>query len=206
MTKSIFTAVLVFSVAATAQTGTSTGTTTGSGTMTGTSQEKTTGTTATAPVSASGATDPGLTTDGQIAKVLLTVNEGEVEAADIAIKKAKNKEVRDFAKMMVKHHRENKRETKDLAKMTDRDATALSKSLKQDAKDALKNLKKESRESFDAAYIQSQIDMHQKALNLLDANLIPNAKSKPMRNHLTKTRETVSSHLTEAQNLKTKIE
>lgn len=182
MTKSIFTAALVLSAYALAQTGT---------TM------RTTDTSTTKSV---------VTTDGQIAKALTTVNEGEVEAAEVAVKKAKNKEVRDFAKMMVKHHRENKKATKDLVKFTDRDDSALSKSLKQEAKDAVKSLKKESRDSFDAAYLQSQIDMHQKALNLLDSDLIPNAKADSMRTHLMKTREAVSAHLTEAQNLKTKVE
>lgn len=179
MAKSIFITLLVLTISAGAQTGTS------------------------ADVAG---TSTSVSSDGQIAKVLLTVDESEVEKADIAIKKAKNKEVRDYAKMMVKHHRENKNQTKNLVKFTDRDDTALSKSLKQDAKDAVKNLKKESQEGFDAAYIQSQIDMHQKSLDLLDASLIPNAKAESMRTHLLKTRETVSNHLTEAKNLKTKLE
>lgn len=186
MNKSILTAILVLSVTALAQTGTSMGTAESTGAAT--------------------ATESAITSDGQIAKVLTTVNEGEEEAADVAVKKAKNKEVRDFAKMMVKHHRENKKETKELVKFTERDDSALSKSLKQEAKDAVKNLKKESRNSFDAAYIQSEIDMHQKALELLNSKLIPNAKADMMRTHLMKTRDAVSAHLTEAQNLKTKIE
>ncbi len=195
MSKIILIAALMISLAAKAQSGTSM-----------TTAVSSTGTTGTVSTQTGTAADSTLTTDGQIAKVLLTVNEGEMDAAEIALKKAKNKEVREFAKMMVKHHRENKKQTRALTKLTDRDTSALSKSLKQEAKDANKNLKKESRDSFDTAYLQLQFYAHQKALNLLDANLIPNAKTEAMRSHLVKTRETVSNHLTEAQNLKTKIE
>lgn len=182
----ILTSLLMLTNVALAQTGT-TSTTTGS-------------------ASATTATDAALTTDGQIAKVLLTVDEGEVDAAEIAIKKAKRKVVREFAKMMAKHHRENKNQTKGLVKFTDRDATELSKTLKENAKNMSKDLKKEVRDAFDGTYVQQQIDAHQKELDLLDTTLIPNAKSEDMKTHLQKTREKVASHLTAAQNLKAKIE
>jgi putative membrane protein len=198
------------STASSMNTGTTsmTGTTgTGTGTTATTTTEKTaTTTTEKMETGSTAASSTALSTDGEIAKVLMTINEGEIDAAQVAVKKAKKQEVREFAEEMISNHRDNKKETKNMAKATDRDATALSKSVKEDAKTINKQLKKESRDSFDMAYVQAQIDMHQKALDILDANLIPSAKSDSMRTHLQKTREAVAKHLGEAQELKTKIQ
>lgn len=207
MKKTIFTSVVFAAAIVVAQTGTQVSQTKTTSTTTGATTNPAGGTTATTDSTGAAAIGaPMLATDGEIAKVLLTVDEGEIEASEVAVKKAKTKEVIEFAKMMVKHHRANKKVTRDLIKFTDRDASDLSKSAKEDAKTAKKQLKQENRDTFDRAYVQQQIDRHQKALNLLDASLMPSAKTDSMRTHLQKTRETVSIHLTEAQSLKIKFQ
>jgi len=151
-------------------------------------------------------TPPALS-DGEISKVLLTINDGEIDASEVAKDKTQNKEVKDFAKTMIKDHKSNMKDTKKLAKTNNFDLkdSDLSKSLKEEAKDSKKSLKKSEHSGFDQKYVELQISMHQKALDTLDGTLIPNAQSADLKMHLQKTREAVAMHLKHAKNLDEKI-
>lgn len=150
---------------------------------------------------------PTVASDAEIAKVLLTVNDGEIDAAKIELDKGKNKEAKDFAKTMVNAHKENMKETKALAKKLGLDPkdSPLSKSLKEQAKTANKDLKKADRAAFDKAYVVQQIDMHEKALSLLSDTLIPKADNADLKAHLQKTREAVMAHLEHAKTLQSQL-
>ena len=187
------TTIALAASAALAQTGTTMGTT---GTM------GTTTTTRTANPPAA------VLNDGEIAKVLLTVNDGEIDAAKLAKRKAKNKEVEHFADMMVDAHKENMKDTKKIAKAEKLDTkkTDLSRSIAEEGKTTKKDLKKSARNDFDKNYIHSQVMMHEKALSLITDTLIPNAKSPTLKDHLERTRTAVEHHLAEARDLDSKIQ
>ena len=145
--------------------------------------------------------------DAQLTKVLLTINEGEIDAGKMAEKKAHSAQVKEFAKMMVAEHEMNVKDTKALAKnrnigMKDSD---LSKSLKDEAKTSNKDLKKEAKNHFDRAYMDQQVMMHQKALSTLDTVLIPGAQNSELKTHLQNTRKAVAMHLERAKALQAKI-
>lgn len=145
--------------------------------------------------------------DTQIAKILLTINDGEIDAGKVAKSNAQNQAVKDFAAMMVDQHEKNVRETKDLVKknkINPEDSDAA-KALNNDAKDALKDLKRQKKVEFDRAYLKQQIAMHEKALNELDNTLIPAAQNPEFKAHLQKTRSAVAEHLTHARELQTKL-
>jgi putative membrane protein len=144
--------------------------------------------------------------DPEIAKVLITINKGEIEAAKMAKKKAKNSEVKDFAKMMIKQHNENEAETKSIAKRNKMDLleSNMSKSLKEEAMAANKDLKKS--DNFDKAYIDEQVNMHQKALTALNDTLIPQATNPDLKKHLLATQTAVNTHLEHAKKLQTTIQ
>jgi putative membrane protein len=144
--------------------------------------------------------------DGQIAKVLVNINEGEIEAADIAKKKASSEEVKNFADTMRSQHRENKAETTQLSQTNHwpLDSSPLSRSVEKEADGVKKSLNKSEGKTFDKQYIRSQVAMHEKALSILDKELIPNAKSSDLKNHLEKTRTAVDQHLQHARSLETK--
>jgi putative membrane protein len=154
------------------------------------------------------AEDAAKLTDGQIDKVLITINEGEIEAAKMATKRADKPQVKEFAKMMLDTHNENVKETKKVA--TENQITAkdskLSGILKTDAMTANKDLKSAEKAHFDLAYVNQQIMMHEKALQTLNNTLIPAATDPEFKAHLEKTRTAVAEHLDHAQKLKTQLQ
>lgn len=146
--------------------------------------------------------------DGEIVKVVLTANEGEKDMAEVAVKKAQNQAVKEFANMMVQEHKGNTTELKALAKqekINDKKSD-LSKSLEKDADTWMKDMKKADKAAFDKTYIDAQVAAHQKVLSTLDETLIPQATNAALKEKLQKTRETVAKHLAHAQEIQTKIQ
>lgn len=145
--------------------------------------------------------------DTQIAKVALTINDGEIDAAKYAKGKVKNEEVKSFANMMIDEHEQNIKDTKNLAKQEKftPEKSDLSKSLESDVKASNKDLKKSDKASVDKAYVDQQVMLHQKALDTFDTVLIPQAENPALKAHMEKTRAAVAGHLAHAKTLQTKI-
>lgn len=141
-----------------------------------------------------------------MAKVSDLVNNSEVTLGQLAQRKAKNAAVKAFASKMVKHHEQALREQAKLVKkfnVTPADSQAAA-SLKTDGEKTLQSLEASDAASFDALYVKSQIEGHQKALDLLDNSLIPSAKTPEVAEALRKGRTIVAQHLEEARALPTK--
>jgi len=145
--------------------------------------------------------------DGEIAKVLTTINDGEIDAAKLELKHGKNADARQFAKTMESQHKSNLKETKDLAKTNSLNLkdSDLSKSLKTDAKSNNEDLKNADKKAFDAAYVKEQIAMHEGALKIIDTQLLPKVENANLKTHIEKTREAVAQHLEHAKSLQTKL-
>jgi putative membrane protein len=144
--------------------------------------------------------------EAQIAKVSELVNNAEIEQGKLAQRKAKDAGVKSFADKMVKHHGEALREQAKLVKklgLAPADS-ATAASLKTDGDKTLESLKAAAAAEFDAAYVKSQVDGHQKALELLDTQLIPSAKTAEVADALRQARAAVEQHLSEARALQSK--
>jgi putative membrane protein len=148
----------------------------------------------------------GTIDDAQIAKIVLTINKGEIEAGKLAMKEGKSKEVKDFAKAMVKEHEKNTKETTALAKKADLSPadSPESEALEKEAKESNADLKK-AKADLDKTYVSQQVMMHEKALNKLDKDLIPGATNAALKAHLEKTRAAVAEHLEHAKSLQAKM-
>lgn len=148
----------------------------------------------------------GTIDDAQIAKIVLTINEGEIEAGKLAMKEAKNKDVKDFASSMVKQHEKNMKDTTAWAKKADVSPadSADSEALKKEANEANADLKK-AKANLDKTYVSQQVMMHEKALNKLDKDLIPGATNAALKSHLQNTRAAVAEHLEHAKSLQAKM-
>ena len=141
-----------------------------------------------------------------MAKVSDLVNNAEVAQGQLAQRKSKNAAIRAFAGKMVKHHEQALREQAKLVKklnVTLADSPTA-ESLKSDGEKTLQSLQASEAAEFDALYVKSQVDGHQKALDLLDQLLIPSAKSPEVAEALRKGREVVAHHLDEARALQPK--
>ena len=60
-------------------------------------------------------------------------------------------------------------------------------------------LRDKTGKDFDRAYLQSQIEQHQKVLDTIDRQLMPNAKNPQLRSHLQSMRPTIEQHLQTAK-------
>ncbi|MGZ6479633.1 MAG: DUF4142 domain-containing protein [Bdellovibrionales bacterium] len=145
--------------------------------------------------------------DGQIAKVLTTINDGEIDAAKMELKNGKNPDARSFAQTMIDEHKRNLKDTKELAKKNSLDpkSSDLSKSLETDANSNNNDLKKADKAAFDQAYLKEQIKMHESALQVIDGQLLPKVENPNLRKHLEETRKEVATHLDRAKEIQSKL-
>ncbi|NUP10523.1 MAG: DUF4142 domain-containing protein [Polyangiaceae bacterium] len=147
-------------------------------------------------------------TDGQIITLLDASNDREIEASKVAIDKAKDDEVKAFAKTMVEHHEAAKKAQQDLV-----DKLAVVPAELEDAKklrlgtlEVVARLEKTPDEEFDAAYIDEMVADHQAALELLDQRILPSVHDPDLETHIaTDVRRMVDNHLEEARTLAKKF-
>lgn len=155
-----------------------------------------------APAAASGAPN-----DAQIAEIVVTVDNGEINEAKLAKSKAKSPKVKKFAQEMITDHGKANKKTAALAsklKMKP-EKSADSKQLKQESMDQVKKLKGLKGAEFDKEYIDAQVTDHQKTLDKLDTELIPNAKNPELKEMLTTTRATIAKHLENAKTVQASL-
>ncbi len=136
-------------------------------------------------------------TDGQIAAIVVSANNVDIEAGKLAESKSKNKEVKDFAKQMVAVHTSLNKNASDLVskiKVTP-EKNQASKNLESEGKDHLARLKKLKGNDFDKAYAEREVNYHQEVLDTIDNKLIPNATHAELKNLLETVRPTIAAHL-----------
>lgn len=146
--------------------------------------------------------------DGQILAVASVANTGEVEMAELARKNASNNDVKQFAAMMMTHHRDamsKGRTVQDKAKVQIEE-NDVSTTIKNENQQAMSTLKSQSGKEFDRMYINSQVKMHKDVLDAIDTKLMPNASSADVKTHLTEMRKNVASHLAKAEGIQKKLD
>ncbi|OQW50391.1 MAG: hypothetical protein A4S09_00950 [Proteobacteria bacterium SG_bin7] len=139
-------------------------------------------------------------TDPQIAHIVVTANTIDIEAGKLA-EKSKNKEIRDFAKLMITDHTAVNKQATALAKklnVTPED-NDTSKALRKGADENVANLKTLKGAAFDKAYADHEVAYHQQVLDAIDKALIPNAKNAELKALLEKTRPAIAAHLEHAK-------
>jgi len=141
--------------------------------------------------------------DGQIASITDAANTAEVEQGTLAQSKAKDSRVKKFAAMMVVDHSQAKRQQADLIQRLGITAidTKKSAAITEESNRTLESLRALSRNEFDRAYIDVQVDAHQKVIDSFDNELIPNTKNSEFKAALVEFRPMVESHLREAQEI-----
>ena len=158
---------------------------------------------ASAPVLAQG----GGPNDAQIAHIVVTANQVDIDAGKLAESKGSNKDVKAFGKMMVTDHTGvNKQATALVKKLGVKpEDNPTSQSLKTGGEENVKNLKGLKGAAFDKAYIQHEVAYHQQVLDALDKTLIPGAKNAELKDLLTKTRPAFVAHLDHAKEIESKL-
>jgi putative membrane protein len=147
------------------------------------------------------AQNQGGPSDPQIAGIVVTANSIDIDAGKLAKSQTKNKQVSDFAQLMITDHTAVNQQAGALAKklgVTPADSDT-SKSLKAGAADNIKNLKGLKGAAFDKAYVDHEVAYHQAVLDAIDKVLIPNAKNAELKNLIVKVRPAIAAHLDHAK-------
>ena len=141
--------------------------------------------------------------DAQIAHIAYTAGQIDVKAAELALQKSKNKEVRDFAENMVRDHKAVNDQAVALVKklhVTPQDNDTSKALVKQaGAKEA--DLKKLDGAAFDRAYADNEVAYHKTVNNALETTLIPDASNAELKDLLTTGLKIFQGHEQHAERL-----
>jgi putative membrane protein len=142
-------------------------------------------------------------TDAQIASIVVTANQVDIDAGQLAAGKATRADVKTFARLMVTDHTGVNKAATDLAaklEVTPED-NPISKSLKAAGDKNLAHLKTLSGAAFDKAYVDHEVAYHQQVIDALDKTLIPDATNAELKALLVKVRPAFVAHLEHAKRL-----
>jgi len=145
--------------------------------------------------------------DAQIASIVVTANQVDIDAGKLAESKGSNAQVKAFGKQMVTDHSGVNKQAVALVtklKVTPED-NATSKSLKSGGEENLAKLKKLSGAAFDKAYIDHEVAYHEQVLEAIDKTLIPSAQNAELKNLLVSVRPAFVAHLDHAKMLQASL-
>lgn len=147
-------------------------------------------------------------TDPQIAGIVQTANQIDINQARLALARSKNTEVKSFANQMISDHTSLQNSVNDLAKklgMTPADSPT-SKQLKQQAEEETKKLKSLNGSDFDQEYVAHEVAYHQAVIDAAKNTLIPNAKNAELKSAIEGAAPLLQGHLQHAQQLQASLE
>lgn len=145
--------------------------------------------------------------DPQIAHIVVTANQIDIDAGKLAKSKSKNKEVKDFAQQMITDHTAVNKQAVALAKKlgVKPEDNDTSKSLQQGAQENLANLKKLKGRAFDKAYVDHEVAYHEQVLGAIDKVLIPSAQNAELKGLIEKVRPAIQAHLDHAKHVQSDL-
>ncbi len=145
--------------------------------------------------------------DAQIASIVVTANQVDIDAGKLAEKKASSKDVKAFGKQMVTDHSGVNKQAVALVKklkVTPED-NPTSQALKKGGEENVKHLKTLKGAAFDKAYVDHEVDYHQQVLDAIDKVLIPSAQNAELTGLIEKVRPAIQAHLEHAQHLQASL-
>ncbi|MFL6551650.1 MAG: DUF4142 domain-containing protein [Povalibacter sp.] len=145
--------------------------------------------------------------DAQIAAIVVTANQVDIDAGKLASTKASSASVKEFAQRMITDHTGvNKSATELVTRLhVTPESNATSESLKKGGDQNLAALKKLSGAEFDRAYVDHEVTYHQAVLDAVDQTLIPSAKNAELKALLVKVRPAFVAHLEHAKQIQSSL-
>jgi putative membrane protein len=139
--------------------------------------------------------------DAQIASIVVTANQVDIDAGKLAETKGSTPDVKAFGKQMVTDHSGVNQQAVALVtklKVTPED-NPTSQSLKAGGVANVKTLQGLQGAAFDKAYINHEVAYHEQVLEAIDKILIPNAKNEELKVLIIKVRPAFVAHLEHAK-------
>ena len=155
----------------------------------------------------SGAASAQSIDDAQIAAIVVTANQVDIDAGKLASSTSSNADVKKFAQTMVTDHTGVNTSATELVtrlKVTPKE-NATSESLKSGGEKNVASLKTLKGAAFDKAYIDHEVAYHQQVLDAIDKTLIPNAQNDELKALLVKVRPAFVAHLDHAKQLQSSL-
>jgi len=146
--------------------------------------------------------------DAQIASIVVTANQVDIDAGKLAASRAANGEVRKFARLMITDHTGvNKAAGVLVAKLKVMpEDNPTSQSLKSAGDKNLAQLKTLKGAAFDKAYVDHEVVYHQQVIDALDKILIPGATNGELKALLINVRPAFVAHLEHAKSLQSSVD
>ena len=145
--------------------------------------------------------------DAQIAAIVVTANQVDIDAGKLAKSQASDPQVKAFGERMVTDHTAVNEQATALVKklgVTPKESD-LSKQLKADGAKTLDKLKKLKGKAFDKAYVDNEVTYHQAVLDVIDNTLLPNAQNAELKALIEKVRPAIEAHLEHAKQLQASL-
>lgn len=145
--------------------------------------------------------------DAQIASIVVTANQVDIDAGTLAKSKAADAEVKKFAELMITDHTGVNKSAAELVtrlKVTPQD-NPTSQSLKAGGEKNVANLKTLKGAAFDKAYVDHEVAYHQAVLDAVDKTLLPGARNEELKALLVKVRPAFVAHLEHAKHLQASL-
>jgi putative membrane protein len=146
-------------------------------------------------------------TDPQIAAIVVTANQVDIDAGKLAESRGSNKDIKAFGKQMVTDHAGVNKQATELAaklKVTPED-NATSQSLKSGGVENVKKLQGLTGAAFDKAYVDHEVVYHEAVLGAIDKTLVPNAKNEELKALIVKVRPAFVAHLEHAKHIQSSL-
>jgi putative membrane protein len=142
-------------------------------------------------------------TDPQIADIVVTANEVDIQAGELARIRASDPRVKEFAERMITDHSGVNQAASELVTRlgVTPEPNPVSQQLRQGGEQNRSSLQGQSGAAFDQAYIEQEVAYHQAVLDALDQTLIPNAQNAELRALLEQSRPAFVAHLEHAREL-----
>lgn len=141
--------------------------------------------------------------DAQIASIVVTANQVDIDTGTLAASRTTNSEVKAFAQLMITDHTGVNNSATALAKklnVTPQD-NPTSQSLKAGGEKNRAHLKTLKGTAFDKAYLDHEVAYHQQVIDALDTTLIASAANGELKALLIKVRPAFVAHLEHAKGL-----
>ena len=141
--------------------------------------------------------------DAQIAAIVATANQIDVDNGALAMEISSSTEVQEFARLMMADHASVNEAALALLKRLGviPEETDASRGLASSAAETRATMRSLSGTAFDKAYVDNEVAYHAAVIELLDTTLIPSARNAELKSMLVNVRPAFLAHLEHARSI-----
>ena len=145
--------------------------------------------------------------DAQIAAIVVTANQVDIDAGKLAEMNGTDAQVKAFGKQMASDHTgDNKQADELVTKLGVKpEDNPTAQSLKAGGEANIKKLKGLKGAAFDKAYVDNEVAYHQQVLDAVDKTLLPSASNAELKALLVKVRPAFVAHLEHAKHIQSTL-